>query len=378
MIACLLMQELHQSMFLPALPAPKQDAIERLGMGVVDKLFIRFHSGKQPAADSESAADTSAGRNILSQKLFWKVGSTVGNAGFLPTEHRAPDSSTAAQPVAARSVLSHQLLWKVSMTAGPRCLSFFVLSFSHASPSGHHGCAYCARAGDFTVSCVVRPIPTCALAACEINIERVAQLMLHAMQVDADDKYWDAKSDPLTSETSKGSSPSRRPWWQGSYSLRIWGPEFLPNRAGVFLPHAIDCLDRAAFSQSTRPLLSICVSTVRLTADVCAVSGQEAQVQTSTNGQAVLAGGQSARVEAASANTLILDGTLNAEGRGGAEQTLPSSLQEIADGEPCRFLPLQTLTPISRFPVFDQSPSHEAELHLQAYCDPYRSMMEFA
>ena len=127
-------QELHQSMFSPALPAPKQDAIERLGMGVVDKLFIRFRSGKQPAADSESAAETSAGRNVLSQKPFWKVGSTVGNAGFLPTEHRAPDSSTAAQPVAARSVLSHQLLWKVCMTAGPCCLSFFVLSFSHACP----------------------------------------------------------------------------------------------------------------------------------------------------------------------------------------------------------------------------------------------------
>ena len=111
-----LLQERHQSMFSPALPAPKQDAIERLGMGVVDKLFIRFHSGKQPAADSERAAEPSAGRSVLSRKLFWKVGSTVGNAGFLPTEHRAPDSSTAAQPAAARSVLSHQLLWKVCMS----------------------------------------------------------------------------------------------------------------------------------------------------------------------------------------------------------------------------------------------------------------------
>ncbi len=122
-------------------------------------------------------------------------------------------------------------------------------------------------------------------------------------------------------------------------------------------------------SQSTRPLLNICVSTVRLTADVCAVSGQEAQVQTSTNGRAVLAGGQPARVEPASANTLILDGTLNAEGRGGAEQTVPSSLQEVADGEPCPFLHLQTLTPISRYSVFDQSSLHEAELHLQGYCN---------
>ncbi len=131
---CTSLQERHESMFSPALPAPKQGAIERLGMGLVDKLFIRFHSGKQPAADNKSAAETRAGRLTVSQKLFWKVGSTVGNAGFLPTEHRAPDDSPAAQPVAARSVLSHQLLWKVCFPAGLCCLFSFDLSFGQACP----------------------------------------------------------------------------------------------------------------------------------------------------------------------------------------------------------------------------------------------------
>ena len=120
-------------------------------------------------------------------------------------------------------------------------------------------------------------------------------------------------------------------------------------------------------SQSTQPFLKFCVSTVR--ADVCAVSGHEARVQTSTKGQAVLAGGQPAENELASANTLIPDGMLNAEGRGGPEQAAPSSIQELADGEPCPLLHLQTLTPTSCFPVCDQSSLHNDELHLQGYCD---------
>lgn len=237
------------------------------------------------------------------------------------------------------------------------------------APSGHYACTTCARAGDLTVSCVARPTPTCALAACGTHIECIAQLILHAMQVDADDKYWDATSEPLPSGTSKGSSPSRRPWWQGSYSLRIWGPEFLPICAGAFLPHAIDRLDRAAIVSVDSAIFEVLGEHSKMTADVCAVSGHEARVQTSTKGQAVLAGGQPAENELTSANTLIPDGMLNAEGRGGAEQTAPSSSQELADGEPCPFLHLQTLTPTSHSPVCDQSSLHDDELHLQGVCD---------
>lgn len=51
------------------------------------------------------------------------------------------------------------------------------------------------------------------------------------LQVDADDKYWDTGSEPQQAELKEPSSVGR-PWWQASYSLRIWGPEFLPIQPG--------------------------------------------------------------------------------------------------------------------------------------------------
>ncbi len=110
-----MVQEGHQRLFHPPLPAQKQEAIERLAIGVVDKLFIRFHSAKQPAAGGSGASEPAAGRSVLSQQLRWKVCSTVGNAGFNPTMQPASDSADAGESAAARSVLSHQLLWKVCM-----------------------------------------------------------------------------------------------------------------------------------------------------------------------------------------------------------------------------------------------------------------------
>jgi len=105
-------------MFNPPLPAHKQQAIDRLAIGVVDKLFIRFHSAKQQATGSTIALESANGRSVVSQKLLWKVKSTVGNAGFNPTMQPAIDSSSAAEPAAMRSVLSNQLLWKVCTRVG--------------------------------------------------------------------------------------------------------------------------------------------------------------------------------------------------------------------------------------------------------------------
>lgn len=105
-------------MFNPPLPAHKQQAIDRLAIGVVDKLFIRFHSAKQQATGSTIALESANGRSVVSQKLLWKVKSTVGNAGFNPTMQPAIDSSSAAEHAAMRSVLSNQLLWKVCTRVG--------------------------------------------------------------------------------------------------------------------------------------------------------------------------------------------------------------------------------------------------------------------
>ena len=98
-------------MFHPPLPAQKQEAIARLAIGVVDKLFIRFQPAGQPAAsDGGGTSETAAG---LSQQPLWKVCSNVGNAGFNPTTQSAAERAPAGESAAGRSVLSHQLLWKV-------------------------------------------------------------------------------------------------------------------------------------------------------------------------------------------------------------------------------------------------------------------------
>ena len=108
-----MLQEGHQRLFDPPLPAKKQAAIEKLAIGVVDKLFIRFHSAKQPAAEGSGASEPADGGSGPSHQPLWKVYSTVGNAGFNPTTQPASESADAGGAAAKRTVLSHQLLWKV-------------------------------------------------------------------------------------------------------------------------------------------------------------------------------------------------------------------------------------------------------------------------
>ena len=69
-------QEGHHRLFAPPLPMPKQAAIERLGMGIVDKLFIRFRPNSS-ATDGSAAQESLPGRNVLSHQLLWKVMGTL-------------------------------------------------------------------------------------------------------------------------------------------------------------------------------------------------------------------------------------------------------------------------------------------------------------
>ena len=69
-------QKEHHRLFAPPLPMPKQAAIERLGMGIVDKLFIRFRPNSS-ATDGSAAQESLPGRNVLSHQLLWKVMGTL-------------------------------------------------------------------------------------------------------------------------------------------------------------------------------------------------------------------------------------------------------------------------------------------------------------
>ena len=69
--------------------------------------------------------------------------------------------------------------------------------------------------------------------------------LMAILKVDADDEYWDAASDIHLMDEREGAVSSGRPWWQGSYSLRMWGPEFLPIQLGEGLPY-ISLLPKAS------------------------------------------------------------------------------------------------------------------------------------
>ena len=76
-------QEEHHRLFDPPLPMPKPAAIERLGMGIVDKLFIRFRPESSSTGGS-AAQDSLPGRNVLSHQLLWKVmGASARSSGWL-------------------------------------------------------------------------------------------------------------------------------------------------------------------------------------------------------------------------------------------------------------------------------------------------------
>lgn len=69
------MQEHHQNLFDPSLPADKADAISRIGMGVVDKLFIDFSPSAACPAERQQMhlpADHQD-PSIKSIQLLWQI-----------------------------------------------------------------------------------------------------------------------------------------------------------------------------------------------------------------------------------------------------------------------------------------------------------------
>jgi hypothetical protein len=54
----------HARLFQPPLPAAKAGIIARLGMGVVNKVFVTFHG---------MGRGRHARRSVLSYQLLWKV-----------------------------------------------------------------------------------------------------------------------------------------------------------------------------------------------------------------------------------------------------------------------------------------------------------------
>ena len=59
-------------MFVPPLPEDKVQAISKLAIGVVDKLFITFRSKEHKFREGQQAQPSTA-RHVLSYQLLWKV-----------------------------------------------------------------------------------------------------------------------------------------------------------------------------------------------------------------------------------------------------------------------------------------------------------------
>lgn len=67
------LQAKHTTIFSPPLPEEKIQAIQRLGMGIVDKIFVTFHFQGQNVPVPKGT--------VLSYQLLWKV--TVNMTSYL-------------------------------------------------------------------------------------------------------------------------------------------------------------------------------------------------------------------------------------------------------------------------------------------------------
>ena len=137
--------------------------------------------------------------------------------------------------------------------------------------------------------------------------------------MNANDGYWDATSDPHHGDKTEGATSSGRPWWQGSYSLRMWGPEFLPVQAGAGadLRHA----SIAHSSSSSTPCR------VR-----CSTQAKHLWTQQSCKLEWICAGARPGEGGQGPGGALVTDGTVLAEGRGGTQQTTPTVLESPRNG----------------------------------------------
>lgn len=98
-VCCAVLQAQHTSMFQPPLPARTVEAIGRLQIGVVDKIFVNLSppSSTLPGASAQpagagAAANEEAGeaevagaeQEVVSYALLWEAGSDVPASGELP------------------------------------------------------------------------------------------------------------------------------------------------------------------------------------------------------------------------------------------------------------------------------------------------------
>lgn len=260
----------HERMFLPALPRAKAAAIDALAIGCVDKIFIEFLDAGAPDAADSNCNPSHSSNPVASQPqgpAAWHAPAAQnGCAGAL----HAPNLKTLDSPSTQqdRTVVAYQLLWRTDAarlgplvgTSGGACASTTGGADGNApklwdSASSHLSGGAAAEVAPAAIA-AGRPPRVAANGVEEEETERWVPPAAspdapltggengaeHGCSSGAPGAPPDAKvcADAGSAAASNGhscsgggsgSSVGAPAWIRGAYSLRLWGPEFLPERA---------------------------------------------------------------------------------------------------------------------------------------------------
>lgn len=258
----------HERMFVPALPRAKAAAIDALAIGCVDKIFIEFLDAGAPDAADPGSYPNHSSNPVASQPQSPAAGQAPaaqnGCAGAVhAVNSKILDSPSTQQD---RTVVAYQLLWRTDAarlgplvgTSGGACASTIGGAGSNApklwdSASSHLSGGAAVEVAPAASAAGRRPrvtangmgeeerersvpsatSPDAPLTGGEDGAEHGCSSGAPGappnVNVSAD--AGSAAASNGHSCNGGGSSVGAPAWIRGAYSLRLWGPEFLPERA---------------------------------------------------------------------------------------------------------------------------------------------------
>ena len=258
----------HEHMFLPALPRAKAAAIDALAIGCVDKIFIEFLDAGAPDAADSNCNPSHSSNPVASQPQGPAGGQApAAQNGCAGAVHAAnPRTLDSASTQQDRTVVAYQLLWRTDAarlgplvgTSEGACASttsgadgnapkLWDSASSHLSGGTAAEVASAATAAGRSLRVAAnglegeereRSVPAAAshdapLTGAEDGAERGCSNGAPGAPPDAKVSA-DAGSVALNGHSCSGggggSCVGAPAWIRGAYSLRLWGPEFLPER----------------------------------------------------------------------------------------------------------------------------------------------------
>ena len=261
----------HERMFVPALPRAKAAAIDALAIGCVDKIFIEFLDAGAPVAADSNCIPSHSSNPVASQPQSPAAGQAPAvQNGCAGAVHAVNPKTLDSPSTQDRTVVAYQLLWRTDAarlgplvgTSGGACASTNGGVESNApklwdSASSHLSGGAAAEVAPAAIPAGRPPrvaangveeeerergVPPAAppdapLTGGEDGAERGCSNGMPGAPPDArvsaaagSAAAWNGHS--CSGGSGGGGGGVGAPAWiRGAYSLRLWGPEFLPERS---------------------------------------------------------------------------------------------------------------------------------------------------